>query len=250
MTRTTKIIVRAFALTALWTACLVEGRGAAPVAPPRGGRVGWARLVTPGPAWDVHNDRDLVLASFIRRETNLNIDLVSHTVDAGNLAELCAYPFIYVKDLWHITDAGDLRNIQEYLRRGGFICVDPCKGALNNAREAEAFPRKLAEWFTRLLPGCAVRELLGDHEIFRCYFTVSVDDLFPPDLLAQGVPKPPRIGMQGVFLGERMVAVICDSGLECAWPEAQQRAPGCKQMLVNIYVYAMTHATEVAAQPP
>ena len=101
-----------------------------------------------------------------------------------------------------------------------------------------------------MLPGCAVRELPDDHEIFRCYFTVSVDDLFPPDLLAQGVPKPPRIGMQGVFLGDRMVAVICDSGLECGWTPTPARVPGCKQMIANIYVYAMTRATEAVAPPP
>ena len=243
------IMVRAFALTALWTACLAEGRAAAPVAPPRGGRVGWARLVTPGWQWNIHNGEDLELANFIRRETNLNIDPVWHSVDAGNLAELCAYPFIYVKALWHITDAGDLQNIQEYLRRGGFICVDPCKAVLN-AADVVAFPRQQAQWFTRLLPECAVRELPDDHAIFRCYFTVRIDDLFPPQMLAQGATKPPRIGMQGVFLGERMVAVICDSGLECGWTPTPARVPGCQQMIANIYVYAMTRATEVAAQPP
>ena len=215
---------------------------------PLGGRVAWGRLVTGSWSWTVHSANDPLLARFIREHTSLNIDPTCYAADPARLEQLCAYPFIYVKDLWHIRDAGDLRNIQEYLRRGGFICVDPCKAVLN-AADVAAFPRQQAQWFTRLLPGCAVRELPDDHEIFRCYFTVRIDDLFPPQMLAQGATKPPRIGMQGVFLGERMVAVICDSGLECGWTPTPQRVTGCKEMIANIYVYAMTRSSDASPRP-
>jgi hypothetical protein len=98
-----------------------------------------------------------------------------------------------------------------------------------------------------LIPGTVLRELPDTHEIYRCYFDVKVDDLFPKGLISSGPPKPPRIGLQGVFLGDRMIAVVGTNGLECGWPQTPQRQPGCMKMIVNMYVYAMTRS---AAAPP
>ena len=40
---------------------------ALPAAPePRGGRVGWARMIIPGLAWDLHSNNDPAFAEFIR----------------------------------------------------------------------------------------------------------------------------------------------------------------------------------------
>jgi len=93
---------------------------------PRGGRVGWARLITPGGQSGVHSDRDPTLASFIGRQTSLNIDSNWRSVAPRDLEQLCTYPFIYTKELATISDPRDLQNLREYLQRGGFFCVDPC----------------------------------------------------------------------------------------------------------------------------
>jgi Domain of unknown function (DUF4159) len=206
---------------------------------PRGGRVGWARLITSYPSWKQHSDQDPKLAGFIRSQTNLNIDPVWYTVDPGDLDQLCAYPFIYVKDLTSVRSQRDLDNIQEFFRRGGFICIDPCISGFS-AGDLDAFLKKHTKLFTSLFSDCTVRELPDSHEIFRCYFNVTVDDLFPPDMIRLGASKPEHIGMVGVFLGERMIAAISVSGLECGWPQTPLREPGCMKMIVNSYIYAMT----------
>lgn len=216
----------------------VETAGAASAPKPRGGRVGWARLITPSGQWDIHSDRDPDLAEFIRKQTSLNIDPTWNAVDAGDLEKLCAYPFIYAKDLSRVMSQHDLGNIGEYLRRGGFILIDPCSATASFS--ADSFLRQHGELFSRLLPGSTVRELPDSHEIFRCYFTVTVDDLFSPDMIRAGASKPPKIGMLGVFQGDRLIAVISVSGLECGWPQTPGRTPGCMKAIVNTYVYAMT----------
>ncbi|MFT3867794.1 MAG: DUF4159 domain-containing protein [Nibricoccus sp.] len=205
----------------------------------RGGLVGWARLATPDKAWALHSDQDPKLAAFIRSQTSLNIDPVWYTASPGELGELCTYPFIYVKDLTRLGAPEHLTNIQEYLRRGGFLCIDPCVNGFSPAQKLDLI-RRHTDLFKKLFPDSVVRELADDHEIYRCYFSVTVHELYTPDMIKRGAKKPANIGMRGVFRGDRMIAIISITGLECGWPETPQRAPACMKMIVNSYIYAMT----------
>lgn len=205
----------------------------------RGGQVGWARLITPNAAWDLHSEQDPKLATFIRSQTTLNIDPVWYSVRPDHLDQLCTYPFIYVKDLTRIQNSDHLRNIQEYLRRGGFLCIDPCVNGFSYAKKL-ALIQKHATLFKELFPDSTVRELPDDHEIYRCFFSVTVDELYTPDMIRRGAIKPPNIGLRGVFSGNRLLAVISINGLECGWPETPQRVPACMGLIVNSYIYAMT----------
>lgn len=236
-----KAVALGFLVGALGAAPLAGAAAADPPEHSLGGRVGWARLITPNGDWGLHSDHDPQLASFIRSQTTLNIDPVWYSVAPDRLDQLCAYPFIYVKELTRIANPDHLKNIHEYLRRGGFVCIDPCVNGFTPG-EKEALVREHADLFKRLFPDCSVRELPDDHAIFRCYFPVTVDELYTPDMIRRGAVKPPRIGMRGVFLGERMIAVISITGLECGWPETPQRAPACMKLIVNCYVYAMTRS--------
>jgi hypothetical protein len=214
----------------------------------RGGRVGWARLISPSGQWNAHSDRDPDLARFIRTETSLNIDPVWHSVRPDDFTALCSYPFVYAKELVGVTSDGQRDNLQQYLQRGGFLCIDPCVNGWSLARRA-GFVREHAAWFARAVPGSVVRVLPEDHALFRCYFAVKVDDLFTPDMLRAGARKPDDSGIIGVFLNERLIAVISTDGLECGWPQTPQRTPGCMKMIVNIYVYAMTAAASGGRTP-
>lgn len=205
----------------------------------RGGLVGWARLVTPDSAWALHSEQDPKLAAFIRSQTSLNIDPVWYTARPGELSELSTYPFIYVKDLTKLRDPNHLKNIQEYLSRGGFLCIDPCVNGFSPSEKLNLIQRH-ADLFKTLFPDCVVRELPDSHEIYHCYFAVTVHGLYSPDMVKRGAVKPANIGLRGVFRGKRMIAVISTTGLECGWPETPQRAPACMKMIVNSYIYAMT----------
>jgi hypothetical protein len=210
---------------------------------PRGGRVGWARLETSHSIWSIHNDRDSQLAEFIHEQTSLNIDPRWYSVRA-DVEQLSAYPFVYAKDLTHVRGGG-VEHLAEYLRRGGFLLIDPCIASATTGSVA-GFVERHREIFARLLPGAETRSLPEDHPLFRCYFTVTKQDLFTADMVAKGAPVPADSSIYGVFLNGRMVAVLTGAGLECGWPQTPQREPGCMKMIVNMYVYAMTRTPEVA----
>lgn len=210
-------------------------------AQPRGGRVDWARLITPDRDWDIHSDHDPDLADFIRQNTNLDIPSTSNSADPGNLDQLCRYPFIYAKNLAQVRKAAQLANIREYLRRGGFICIDAC-GYSSRTPDLQAYFLDNYDLFKRMFPAAEVRQLRETHDVYNCYFKVRESDIFTPDM---GRHVRERYdGLYGVVVDHRMVAVISMYGLECGWPQTPMRTPGCMKLILNIYVYAMTAAPE------
>jgi len=212
----------------------------------RGGRVGWARLITESRTWSVHGENDPVLATFIRSQTSLNIDPVCYPVDPHNLEALCAYPFIFTNNLANVHDATSLANLREYLRRGGFIYADRCVNP-SMCPPMEVFYEQHVGFFSALLPESDVRELPDDHEIYQCYFTFKPSEM--PEAVRNRPPGHNRL--YGVFAGGRMVALFSNESLQCGWPypPPKRRATSLK-MIANIYVYAMTHAVEGPAPSP
>lgn len=207
---------------------------------PRGGRVGWARLITPNATWQRHAEKDDVLSKFIRTQTSLNIDPTWYSADPAQLDKLCAYPLIFTNNLTDVRDRTQLANVAEYLRRGGFLFVDACINT-SVTPDPDQFLRQHVELFGRLFPSARIRMLPPDHEIYRRYFAMSET---PPHSYMESVfdPKWHRHGLYGVFEGERMLALLSLSGLQCGWSGWQRpdNGPECMKMVVNIYVYAMT----------
>jgi hypothetical protein len=225
---------------------VVRGADAAP----RGGRVGWARLITPGKAWNRHAEDDATLTTFIRRETSLNIDPTWFSADPADLAQLCAYPLIFTNNLVDVRQPAHLKNLQEYLRRGGFIFVDACTNTTITA-DPDVFLQEHIALMAKLVPGAQVRSLPPEHEIFRQYFAMTDT---PPHVYYSNVydPKFARHGLYGVFDGTSMVALLDVAGLQCGWSGAagSSSAQKCMKMVVNIYVYAMTRAAEAVPRHP
>ena len=214
-------------------------------AQPRGGHVDWARLITPDRDWNIHGDHDPELANFIRTNTNLDIPSTSNSANPANLDQLCGYPFIYAKNLKLVRNAAQLANIREYLRRGGFICIDACGYSSTTTPDLQAYFRDNFDIFKRMFPAAEVRQLRETHGVYNCYFKVRESDIFTPDM-GQHV-REQYDGLYGVFVDHRMVAVISMYGLECGWPQTPTRTPGCMKLILNIYVYAMTAAPETTA---
>jgi hypothetical protein len=203
--------------------------------------VDWARLITPNKDWDIHGDRDPDLAQFIRDNTSLDIHRSSQSANPADLDALCRHPFIYAKDLRWVSDASQLANIGEYLRRGGFLCVDACATEAVNP-DMEVCLRANGDIFKRIFPQADIRKLPPTHGIYHCYFNLSRADVYTADMGNQA--RCDNYGLYGVFVDHRMVAVISMYGLECGWPQTPQRTPGCMKFILNIYIYAMTAGSE------
>ncbi|HEX2854381.1 MAG TPA: DUF4159 domain-containing protein [Opitutaceae bacterium] len=209
-------------------------------AEPRGGRVGWARLVTPNTAWNRHADADPTLTQFIRRETSLNIDPTWYSADPASVEQLCSYPLLFTNNLTDVKDPAHWKNLTEYLQRGGFLFIDSCIN-LGITPDPDRFLERHIALMKTIAPKAVVRELPKNHEIYRNYFVMSET---PPHTFHQNVFRKnwAKHGLYGVFEGDRMISLIDLSGLQCGWAGTHTRphAEQCMKMVVNIYVYTMT----------
>ncbi|HKB90511.1 MAG TPA: DUF4159 domain-containing protein [Opitutaceae bacterium] len=209
---------------------------------PRGGRVGWARLITANGHWKRHARSDSVLSDFIRTQTSLNMDTTWYAADPADLKQLSAYPVIFSNGIETVTDPQSLKNIGEYLKRGGFLLIDACINPWVTP-DPDQFLAENTMLMTHILPGVTIRELPNDHDIFSSFFTM---DIRPPHTRGPRFrtdwDRWERHGILGVYDGDRLVATITVSGLQCGWDGFGQthQAEICMQMIVNIYVYAMT----------
>lgn len=213
----------------------------APAPAHRGGRVGWARLVTPAGHWRRHASSDSTLSEFIREHTTLNMDPEWRSADPADVEDLCRYPFLFSTGLRPIRERAPLANLAEYLRRGGFLLVDSC---INRSitPDPDAFLADNTAVFRELLPETRVATLPAGHPVYSCYFQTRER---PPHTFHDNVFDPAwaRHGLYGVFAGERLVSAISLAGLQCGW-DRMIAPPGhpeeCMRMVVNLYVHAMT----------
>lgn len=231
-----------FALAALALGMLTVADAAPSEAAPRGGRVGWARIITSSAAWKRHADADPRLTDFIRQQTSLNLDPTWYSADPESLEQLSTYPLLYTNNLTDVVDPQHQKNLQEYLARGGFIIVDACIDP-RVTPDPDAFLQRHVAFMKTLSPRAEVRELPKNHEIYRHYFAMKDT---PPHMFMNDVfdKRWSHHGLYGVFQDQRMVALITLSGLQCSWASHPERAHAteCMKMIVNIYVYAMTRA--------
>src|SRR5258708_34800901 len=62
---------------------------------PRGGREGWARLITANGHWKRHARSDSDLSDFIRTQTSINMDTTRYAADQADLKPLGALQVIF-----------------------------------------------------------------------------------------------------------------------------------------------------------
>lgn len=207
-----------------------------------GGKMEWARLKTQSLSWHRHADSDPYLLHFIRSSAKLNIDPVWHAADVENLGQMCAYPFIFSEGIHHVTDAPGLLNLREYINRGGFIFIDACINFGVNPDPDDFIQANFAT-FQSILPDARMEPIPKDHPIYNDCFDMK-DGL--PHTYMNNIYRPnwARHGLYAIYSGGRLVSIISVSGLQCGWDRMNpdpDHVINCMKMMVNIYVYALTH---------
>jgi hypothetical protein len=203
----------------------------------RGDRVGWARLKTNHPYWMRHAKSDPLLMRFFREHTTLNIDPTWYFADVEDLNEMCKFPFLFTQGIHPVHSQTGIANLGEYVRRGGFLMIEACINDTINP-DPDAYLGEQRFVLSQALPEAKLVPLARDHKVFHCFFNFN-----------DGPPRTnpgyqwTHLPMFGIMIGERMAGVISFSGLQCGW-DFMIYTPGkdvrSMQMLVNIYIYAMT----------
>lgn len=207
----------------------------------RAGKVSWARLKTEYRFWNRHSSAEPVILKFIHDHTNLDIEDTWKAADINHLEQLVTYPFLYSEGIHTVKDPLHLRNLQEYLKRGGFLVIDSCINP-EVTENPDVFVRDQIRLLNRLLPGAKTKRLPKDHSVYSIFFTIEGG---APHSFNDSVydPEWAKHGLYAVFYEDSPVAVVSVSGMKCGWA-GFMTWPGhdvlsC-QMILNIYIWAMT----------
>jgi hypothetical protein len=214
----------------------------APDAQPAGGKVEWARLKTSSRSWDRHAESDPRLLEFIRESTTLNIDPIWKSADVENLAQMTSYPFLFSEGIQYVTDDPGRRNLHEYVQRGGFLFIDSCINTNINP-DPDRFLQMQIATLQAIFPGVHVDPVAPNHEIFSDCFEMKdgLPHTYMNNIYNEAWARQP---LQKVTYQNRFIGLISLSGLQCGWAAMNpdpEHIHDCMKMMVNIYVYAITH---------
>ena len=153
-------------------------------------------------------------------------------------------PFVYIaaNRAFELTEH-EASNLARYLRSGGFVVAD------NGRPDLEFGPAEasLRQMFREAL-GRDARfvPLQNDHPIYHVFF--DFDDGPPPGgEVSNRNYRRTVYFLEGIFLGDRLVAIYSDKGYGIFWERETQNEPHLK-MGVNMVVFALTQKGSIAQQ--
>ena len=158
--------------------------------------------------------------------------------------QLYKAPFVYITTnrAFELTDH-EARNLGKYLRSGGFVVADNDQPTLEYG-PAEA---SLREMFRRALGRDAkFVPLRNDHPVYHVFF--DFDDGPPPGgEISNRNYRRTVYYLEGIFLGDRLVAIYSDKGYGAFWERETENEPHLK-LGVNMVVFALSQKGSIAQQ--
>ena len=202
----------------------------------------WRQRTNEVPWHHDYPDGDTMLPDALARLTTVYTTPESYQIVDIDGKDLFKYPFIYLSEPGFLDLLpGDVKNLREYLDRGGFLFVDDFRGnALDNS-EMENFVVQLK----KLYPDRSLVPLRPDHKIFQSFFETDPTNMLPPY-------RRPNSG-DPQFLGlsddkdRLMIMVDFNNDLSEYWQTLDVGLCSIKesgtavQLGINYVIYAMTH---------
>ena len=164
--------------------------------------------------------------------------------------DLFKAPFVYITTsrAFELTKH-EATNLAAYLRRGGFVVADNDQPHLEYG-PAEASLR--AMFRDALGRDARFVQLGNDHPLYHVFFDFEggpppggeASRLNPTVQTGKASPSP---YLEGIYLGNRLVAVYSDKGYGAFWEREFENEPHLK-MGVNLVVFALTQKGSIAEQ--
>lgn len=145
------------------------------------------------------------------------------------------YPVIYACEIGYLQlSEAEVRNLREYLLRGGFLIVDDFR-----------WPMEWRNWvreIRRVLPDNAMRPVPGEHPIFHCFFDMNeeIHEMTPY------LRVPPQYW--GIFddAGRLMVMINFNNDIGDGWElphevGSEEFSTMSYKLGINYLIYSYTH---------
>jgi hypothetical protein len=205
----------------------------------------WPTYFPNNPPW--HHDypfADELFVSLLHEFTGIRVK--PYQIVYLNSPELFKYPFVYLSEPGFLTlNEMEVKNLGEYIRRGGFIMADDFRTAayLGGPEELEVLRRylKLA------VPERELVRLDISHPIFHTYYDIQSLDMNPPYPILGD--KPQFWGMSDEQ-GRLQLIANYNNDIGDFWKYLDNPALGSASLKdttlsirlgMNYVVYAMTH---------
>lgn len=209
-------------------------------------------------AWG--NDLEPTFSSAVKAVPNLvdaiNVQTgISARVDDHlfiDSAELFRTPFVYItaNEAFELTER-EIKSLGEYMRQGGFVFAD---NAVPTARYGPA-EASLRQIFRDALGAQGqLQRIPNSHPIYHSFY--DFDDGPPVGEEMGGgsaigyaelfIPKPVYF-LEGIFLGDRLVAVYSDMGYCHIWARDFGNEPQLR-FGINVVIFALTQEGSIAQQ--
>jgi len=187
-----------------------------------------------GDQWNTDPIGDAILRKRLEQLTNINVSQEPIVVKLAELDHMCKYPFVFAtsEGYFDLPD-NELRNLREFLMRGGFVHADDCV----LGRTGDRFFRDYVKMIKHLFPDNPMKRVPNDHELYHCYFS------FP-----KGAPHLQGIDHGGYGLFEkgtgRIMTYVTPGDLHCGWCckfFTKEQNEASIRMGINIIIYYLTH---------
>jgi hypothetical protein len=198
-----------------------------------------------GPEVPWHHDYpngDTMLPDALARLSNVRTTRDSFRIVDIDSEELFKYPFVYMSEPGYLDlRPDDVKNLREYLDRGGFILVDDFRGNPSDMHEMENFVVQLKKMY----PDRNLEPVPPTHAIFHSFFEID-----PVGLEASYTrPNSGPVQFLGLSDENNRLVIMVDFNYDASeyWQAldmgqcSMHQAGTAVQLGINYVVYAMTH---------
>ncbi len=202
----------------------------------------WPNYWPDNPPW--HHDfpsSDEFLVGLLHELTGVRVTPNSYKIVQLSSDEVFKYPFLYLSEPGFLTlNEKEIKNLGEYIRRGGFIMADDFRTAayLHGPEELEV----LRYYLKRALPERELVQIDLSHPIFHSFFDIHTLKMNPP----YGDFVPQFWGMSDEH-GNLQVIANYNNDIGDFWKYLDHGDKPLKdssqaiRLGINYIVYAMTH---------
>jgi len=187
-------------------------------------------------------DGDTMFPTSLGRLTTTQTTPNSYQIVDIDSKELFQYPFLYMSEPGYLNLLpADVKNLREYLDRGGFLLLDDFRG---NEYDDSQF-QNMKQQMKKLFPDRELHPVPATHPIFHSAFDLNPTDMLPPyrmfnsgELQFFGISDPK---------GNLQVMIDFNNDISEYWQALDvgqcslHEAGMAVKLGVNYAVYAMTH---------
>jgi hypothetical protein len=187
-------------------------------------------------------DGDTMFPASLQRLTTVQATPESFQLVDIDSKDLFLYPFVYMSEPGYLNLLpGDIKNLREYLDRGGFLLMDDFRG---NEFDNSQF-ENMKQQMKKLFPDREFKPLPPTHPIFHLFYDVEPHSMLPPYRMPNS-GDPEFFGILDAK-GNLQVMIDFNNDISEYWQALDvgqcsiHEAGTAVQLGVNYAIYAMTH---------